>query len=169
MGLLCNEMNECAKGMDYKLTECKSDADCVFGSVHGTCDPECHHAQGKHFCLFPHSSECKEAYNEAYKCLENNGCPLVLSFVRGSCAYTSCKKAVAKVYGCKSFCGHYRSLLEGCTEKALKDRCPLFSKAVMFGSTLGVFVGIIAILITTFILARVLKTEDPYAIITDAQ
>ena len=93
----------------------------------------------------------------------------MLSFERGSCAHTKCKKAVAKVYGCKSFCGHYRSLLEGCTEKALKDRCPLFSKGAKFGSTLGVFVGIIVILVTTFILARVIKTEDPYAIITEAQ
>lgn len=163
------EDNECQEGMDYKYTECTSDSDCVRGSVQGTCDPTCHHAKGRHYCHFPHSSDCKEAYSNAYACLEENGCPLALSTSKDACGYAKCKKAVSKVFGCKSTCGHYRTLLGGCAEKALKDKCPSFSDGAKIGSTVGVVVGILAILVTTFVIARVMKTEDPYAIITEGQ
>lgn len=155
--------------MNYKYTECHSDSDCVINKIQGTCDPTCHHAKGKHFCHFPHSSECKASYKAAYDCLESNGCSIALNSEKGACGASKCAKAVAKVYGCKSHCGHYRSLLGGCAEKALKDKCPSFSDGVKVGSTVGVAVAILAVLVATFIIARVMKTEDPYAIINEAQ
>lgn len=155
--------------MDYKYTECTKDSDCVRGSVHGTCDPVCHHARGKHYCHFPHSSECKKSYAAAYTCLEDNGCSLALSTEKGSCGYSKCKKAVAKVFGCKSVCGHYRSLLGTCMERDFKWKCPLFSDGAKAGSTIGVATALITVLVVTFIIARVMKTEDPYAVIAEAQ